>query len=156
MSHQEFVGAFPQVRIRVVVSGTTCLQLGQSGLVSTHRASSLFVVAIPQTCLHAQTWNILGTVVSALCTTSQSTRSELLKCQYPSSGQFFPYKVFVRVTPNAPSHVERHFLFSCPHADCLEGNACCLGRFDNVGGCHWCCRDSSSFTMNANAAWTMY
>jgi hypothetical protein len=32
----------------------TCLQLGQSGLVSE---------AIPQTCLHTQTWNILGTVV---------------------------------------------------------------------------------------------
>ena len=59
---------------------------------------------------------------------------ELLKCQYPNSGQFFPYKVFMRVIPNATSHVERHFLFSCPHADCLEGECLLLGEIWQWGG----------------------
>ena len=53
---------------------------------------------------------------------------ELLNYQYPSRGQFFPCEVFVRVIPNATSRVRRHFLFSCPHADCLEGECLLLGE----------------------------
>ena len=68
-----------------------CLQQGQSGLVSNYCAGSLFVAVIPQTWLHAQTWNILGTIVSALCTTSQSTRSHCENVSTP--GQFSPCEV---------------------------------------------------------------
>ena len=57
---------------------------------------------------------------------------ELLKCQYPSRGQFFPCEVFMRVIHNATSHVGRHFLFSCSHADCLEGECLLLGEIVRV------------------------
>ena len=57
---------------------------------------------------------------------------ELLNCEYPSRGQFFPCEVFMRVISNATSGVRRHFLFSCPHADCLEGECLLLGEIVRV------------------------
>jgi len=110
------------------VSGT-CLQLGQSGLVSDHRASSLFVPAIPQTCLHAQTWTIIATVVSALRTISQSsTRSNCWNVSTPAA----PNSSLARCLCAYTYCYFQCFCFSCPHADCLEGECLLLGKVVRV------------------------
>ncbi len=57
---------------------------------------------------------------------------KLLECQYPRRVQFFPGEVFVCVVPNATSRIRRHFLVSCPHADCLQGECLLPGKVIRV------------------------
>ena len=58
--------------------------------------------------------------------------AKLLDCQNPRCIQFFPGKVFVCVVPNAASRIRRHFLVSCPHADCLQGECLLPGKVIRV------------------------
>ena len=57
---------------------------------------------------------------------------KLLECQNPRCVQFFPCEVFVCVVPNATSRIRRHFLVSCPHADCLQGECLLPGKVIRV------------------------
>ena len=57
---------------------------------------------------------------------------KLLDCQYPCRVQFFPGEVFVCVVPNATSRIRQHFLVSCPHANCLEGECLLPGKIIQV------------------------
>jgi hypothetical protein len=101
---------------------------GHSGLMSDHRACSLFVPAIPQTCLHALTWNIRGTVVSALCTISQSTRENCWNDNIPAALNSSCARVLWvwNLTLLPVSDV----IFSFPAHTLIgsRGNCCCLGR----------------------------
>ena len=54
-----------------------------------------------------------------------------LDCQNPPYIQFLG-KVFVSVVPNAASRIRRHFLVSCPHADCLQGECLLPGKVIQV------------------------
>jgi len=77
------------------------MQLGQSGLISDHLDCSLFVPAMLQTCLQAQTWNMWGTVVSASCTMSQSTLENWVWVKIPASLNSDRARFFVSVESDA-------------------------------------------------------